>query len=419
MGGKNSKSRNNSAMDDSKVQNLARVSRISPIDQAKKLENERKKAREEKEKEFCDIISKKTKQITKPKIKNKIAKKLASAVKKNPWDELEKTTSAKVLDISSCDLSNPKAFEKFSSLLKRFTDLEELNFSDCNLTEIPKEIPKSLKKLELQQNMITELKFLALPCLEYLDISYNKIKAVPKSLGCNNIKYLNLHNNCISTVTDEFFQELNYLKTLDLSGNQIVKLDFSISSVIGLRTLNLNFNQIDLINNNFFSQSTSLTVLSIKNNPLIQLHSKIELMESLVKLDLRSTKLTELPSSLCKLKDLEHLFLDKVNLEYPPMYVVKKGFDDIIKYLRDHPKEQQDNEYCNFSKSATIKNDITINESPEKVPHFNMAPSNSYFSIGKKNMMKKNILEKHSYIKFNQLINEIKIDKKDFTDSVL
>ena len=294
----------------------------------------KKRIKEDKEREMLDTIIKSKNSILKTNIMTNATKRLKTTVKTIGSEELEKmnlTKDTESLTLSGLDFSNSKIYERLITKLKILENLTELTLSDCSLTEIPHELPSTLVKLVLKENMIQELPMLQLPLLSHLDISYNCITSVPIGLG-ESITYLDLRNNKIADISDEIMKSLISLQNLNLSGNALEKIEFYSESFSCLYSLNLSFNRFYELPGVFFSPSISLIQLNLSNTPMVKLHPKIGLLGTLVRLDLRSTKLTELPSTISFLINLEYLFLDKVPLIYPPLY-------EIMKYLKEKGKD--------------------------------------------------------------------------------
>lgn len=348
----------------------------------KTQENTKRSQKESAEKELCDAALKCKEGILHTNIRSKALSKMSVDGKKSAWEELEKLSaddSITIIDLSRKDLSNSKVFERLCNSLINKKSLQELLLSDCRLTMIPTNLPENLKKIDLKENLITVIRMPLPPDITYLDLSYNKISEVPPGLG-GKISFLDLHNNRISKITNEIFADINSLHFLNLSGNQISEMLLSIS-IPCLNTLNLSFNKIANIPKEFFVPSNSLMNLNLSNNPLAYLHPIIGNMESLTKLDLRATKIKELPSTLTKIKNLEHLFLDKVCLDYPPMYIVNKGFEAIMQYLRENPKDYPKNmtntkeeSICSDDKSDSQVNNFAM----PMIPSLTLGISTSY-----------------------------------------
>ena len=258
--------------------------------------------------------------------------------RQNPWIEMEKilaNTNSKAIRVDSLELFNRKVFEKFDLLLQKFVNLQELYLENCRIESIPQYLPMTIQKLSVKQNNIKELIMHDFPNLEYFDASYNKISVLPPLSP--NIRILILTKNQITEVQDSIFLKMIILKDLNLSGNQISLIDISIKHFVDISTINLSFNQISELPSRFFHSGSLLTNLYLNNNPLRFLHPRIGLLDSLRRLDLRSTALKELPSTLVDLRELQFLNLSNISLVFPPMHVANQGLEKVIEFLREHP----------------------------------------------------------------------------------
>jgi len=126
--------------------------------------------------------------------------------------------SLKKLDISS----NPLEIQDLSGL----HGLEELNLSDCYLSEFPVGVVnlKHLKRLDLSGSYISEIptSISELRALEYLDLSGNFFKMLPEDLyKLSNLVSLNLQNTQLASFPKSFyFLDLVYL---DLRGTPLAE----------------------------------------------------------------------------------------------------------------------------------------------------------------------------------------------------
>lgn len=148
----------------------------------------------------------------------------------------------------------------------------------CNLTDIPA-VPKDTVKLLLTFNYITQVTATSFPLLEHLflleigrqyvypvtigkgafrnlpnlrvlDLGYNSILQldIDAFVGLPSLAVLRLFQNNLgdSILEEHYFQDLSSLEELDLSGNQITKLQPHplFYNLTALKTVNLKFNPI-------------------------------------------------------------------------------------------------------------------------------------------------------------------------------
>ncbi len=137
------------------------------------------------------------------------------------------------------------------ALPTNFGQLQQLSYFKARrnqLEQLPRNFPQlqKLKYLELAYNYFSQWppELNALP-LEYLDLAYNRIKAIEasnlKGNYCKSIKHLDLSGNNISRIADQLdaFQSLEFL---DLSDNKLRALPPSIRSLKSLKVLDLSNN---------------------------------------------------------------------------------------------------------------------------------------------------------------------------------
>ena len=110
--------------------------------------------------------------------------------------------------------------------LSKLPKLNELELSGCRLDKIPMEMANfsCLEKLDLTFNPQVDYadlfkKLSYIKTLKFLNISDNKLTALPKEIGLlTSLEYLVIGQNAISTLPEEFFKLTN-LKVLNAFGN--------------------------------------------------------------------------------------------------------------------------------------------------------------------------------------------------------
>lgn len=120
---------------------------------------------------------------------------------------------------------------------------------DCShreLTEIPLDLPKTTKRLLLNDNFITSIPafglFNRLPDLQSLDLSRNQISSIEEGAfeGATSILEITLAENEVTDVNKKLFLGLINLKTLSLYSNQISCVTpGAFDSLVSLHSLNL------------------------------------------------------------------------------------------------------------------------------------------------------------------------------------
>lgn len=189
-----------------------------------------------------------------------------------------------------------------------------------------------LKLLNLSHNNLPDVSSFGivhtagLPCLHtvtHMDLSHNKLDAMPESVGLatlKNLRVLNLSSNHISEIGDLAFQTLNNIEVVDLSNNRIRKLpDKMIRTCIEIRELHLGNNQLTTLPVAFFGGLSKLVVVDLSGN---QLTSGIFIQDfmidqiRLVVLDLSRNKFRSVPNNIfVSLYSLQILSLEHNELE--------------------------------------------------------------------------------------------------------
>jgi len=213
-----------------------------------------------------------------------------------------------------CCVSQPERSKR------KFSPATTLDFSRCNLTDIPLDDfdPLSLLQLDLSYNKLEDLNPLIIRCtqLKMLNLSDNQLKAIPEQLGgalSKNLRDLNLSHNLFDIIPP-VIQSFQSLQCLDLSNNPIQKiLDGSITELVLLRELRLNACAINFLPANI-GRLVNLEILELRENYLESLPPTVKLLQKLRLLDLGRNNFEELPSDLGNLIELQELLLDENNL---------------------------------------------------------------------------------------------------------
>ena len=161
-----------------------------------------------------------------------------------------------VKDLVKLDLSANRLKILDENVLETLPYLQELNLADNQLSALPPTVfnkSQSLHKLMLQNNSLTML-------------------TSQLFSGLTNLTVLNLSRNAISShllAPDTFTSDLKQLKVLDLSYNQMSKLETSIFGALSsLQVLNLAHNQFHIISNGVFAFQSRLQILSLSHNKI-------------------------------------------------------------------------------------------------------------------------------------------------------
>lgn len=162
------------------------------------------------------------------------------------------------------------------------------------------------------------------PFITVLNLSMNLISEIPTELAqLSTLEELYLKSNNISTVPPNLFQAVNRLRVLDLSDNILSSIPSDIKYLRELEDLVLSDNRITEVIPELFLLE-KLNGLSLKGNAITQLPSK-EGSESLYSglsrllvLDISSNQLTELPSCIISLTQLQELYINNNKIKKLP-----------------------------------------------------------------------------------------------------
>lgn len=198
--------------------------------------------------------------------------------------------------------------------IELFTNLTILDCSFNEITELP-QLPSKLTTLNCSSNNIAELTNLP-TTLTTLKCAYNDLSSFDfsKLTTLKNLEEL----DCSSNNLVEFnVPDLDNLKILNLSGNQLTQLSVSLSN---LEELNCNDNQLTDLD---VSSCSRLDDLRCNNNLLTQL--SLQNNRALSFLHCESNRLTELDLSQCGL------------IFYSNMGVLDKNQQQIYAYCTGNP----------------------------------------------------------------------------------
>lgn len=148
----------------------------------------------------------------------------------------------------------------------------------------------ALKSLVLAHNFIESIPnncFETLSKIEYIDLSYNRIKSINDIFRWPNLsrlRWLYLAGNQIQYIKPNAFSTLKSLKGLDLSDNKLtsIELDWYVGiktkTVPFLQYMNISYNYIDDLPNTFFTY-LKYNILDVSNNHLT--YAPIEMQDNI------------------------------------------------------------------------------------------------------------------------------------------
>lgn len=170
--------------------------------------------------------------------------------------------------------------------------LQRLNLQNNRLKRVPLEIGAlvDLKELNLSWNEISELpeEIGCLGSLRQLNLSHNRLVQLPEAiLLWQSLETLSCSHNWLTNPLTTSLQELQTLQYLDLSHNQLTRVESCVYELENLQVLNLASNQIEFLPKEMAQKcQQNLKKLDLYNNKLGAL--PVELAQLLPKLELFS-----------------------------------------------------------------------------------------------------------------------------------
>lgn len=152
---------------------------------------------------------------------------------------------------------------------------------------------------------------------------------------------LNVSFNELTTLPPETPFRLPHLRILDLSYNRLKSLPDSIGFLFHLEELLIPFNQLDSIPDSIVYLKV-LQKLDLSHNSITRLPDNLGKITTLVKLNVSHNKLTSLPKSLGKLPNLKTILASgNVDITSPPPAVCETGSDAVLQHLRKSVRIQE------------------------------------------------------------------------------
>ncbi|KAK6358666.1 cysteinyl-tRNA synthetase [Orbilia blumenaviensis] len=194
-------------------------------------------------------------------------------------------------------------------LISKLVTLVELDLSFNKIKEIPEEIGslKSLERLILSHNQICgDIPFglAGLRSLKELDIRHNNLTSVDALGDLDRLETLYSGHNEISSFTCGFEK----IRTLHLNSSKVTA--FAIRSITPTLTyLNLSDNKMTALADNFCDMLPNLEKLVLDKNKINLLPPQIGKLKKLIQLSCASNHLTTLPAEIGQLIDLRVLDL--------------------------------------------------------------------------------------------------------------
>ncbi len=257
--------------------------------------------------------------------------------------------SSNPLKVKSLNLITPKNIELILNNLGKYTNLQHLDLSSNQITEI-KGLDKlvNLQELYLNNNKISEIKGLDnLVNLKKLHLKNNQITEIKGLDNLINLQELCLTNNCITEIKG--FDNLVNLQILYLSYNKITEIK-GLDNLVNLQELYLRNNEIKGLDN-----LVNLQKLDLSNNKITEIKG-LDNLVNLQQLDLSNNKIKDLPLVLCNFKNIKYFYYVNNQIEYIPLPVQR--WLDRINNINNNIYNNKQNIH-NHTIQASFRNSLT------------------------------------------------------------
>lgn len=259
------------------------------------------------------------------------------------------------LGIKSLDLSGNNISRIIKTYEETNTSQTEIRESEWLEVQINADFLSQLERIDLTHNQFHSfpLDLANSQTLKVLNLSFNKINKMNKTLKMDALTSLHLHNNELEKLEDYAFENCPNLQELDLSGNKLKTLkNLKLKSI---KMMNVSKNLIYNTEPNAFQSCTKLQILDLSDNLQTRITKSIfdGLQSSLLQLDLSKNKLTKIFSDA--FSELEQL--EKLNLGQNPSI---KSINHIIfpyhlKLLELNNNSLQELDECSFKHLKDIE----------------------------------------------------------------
>ncbi len=211
-----------------------------------------------------------------------------------------------------------------SSDLSHLTELEELALSNNPISSFDNDAlshNEQLKNLFLNKTSLTTPPALwrAKNSLQFLKIDEAKLENIPEDyfIDMPEIRRVYLQKNKLTQVK---FGYVDKLWDVHLQHNKLTVMPELTTPLAGLTNLYLHHNSIVNIDDNYFSNTLQLRVLNLEHNKVLVSPVNICPLSGLKELKLRNNKLTEFPNVTCSSETLEYIDLYSNNINRPVIY---------------------------------------------------------------------------------------------------
>ncbi|XP_053614603.1 toll-like receptor 6 isoform X2 [Plodia interpunctella] len=193
----------------------------------------------------------------------------------NRISEIDDMVFQALHELQILDLSHNNV-TMLTNLFDDNTNLETLFLSDNSIKIISKGIfsTMNLTQFRINNNNISGIiykdTFQGIRQTDF-DLSYNKIETLDSNVFStfgSELNFLNLSHNNIYDLSNSSFTSSEYIATLDVSFNRLVKIEGYFSSLTELKYLNLSNNDLSNIFKDSFKNLISLNILDLSSNAI-------------------------------------------------------------------------------------------------------------------------------------------------------
>lgn len=242
-----------------------------------------------------------------------------------PRNALNETkTSLELLDLSGNCLTKVPAQSLRNSVRLMYLDL-----SDNNITEVANfelmNLPL-LKEFRLSNNRLSNvasMAFMNVPQLQYLYLQDNSLTAIDSSRLSQvfkQLEFIDISYNELTAVPT--FKEMPNIRQVRLDGNKISRIEtLAFSSSPKLQLISLQNNQISAISRNSFDSLEQMVILLLANNSIRTIErGMLDGMKNLQQLNLKNNSLSVLDNSTFNSVPL----LTTLDLSYNGIYRIER-----------------------------------------------------------------------------------------------